>query len=89
MYTFCGHIGIRIYALTNAYIRLGECLYGRWRMPVRALADARTGVVGCLYGRWRMNIGSWVHEHRQLGSVVRQKVTTQSTNHTGNLCQFD
>ncbi|MBR6174177.1 MAG: hypothetical protein IKQ52_01120 [Bacteroidales bacterium] len=68
MYTFCGHIGTRIYALTNAYIRLGECLYGRWRMPVRALADACTGVGGCPYGRWRMPVRALADEYRFLGT---------------------
>ena len=45
---------MRIFVLANAYIRLGELLYRRWRMPVRAFADSCTGVGGFLHQRLRI-----------------------------------
>ena len=34
-----------IYALADAYIRIGECLYTHWRLPIYALANGNLGLI--------------------------------------------
>ena len=44
----------RIYVLAHAYIGVGRCLYGRWRIPAPALANSRTCVGEFLHLRLRI-----------------------------------
>ena len=41
----------RIYVLAHAYIGVGRCQYGRWRIPAPAFANSRTCVCEFLHLR--------------------------------------